>query len=300
MITVRRSAERGRFDYGWLLTRHTFSFGDYTDPAHLGFRSVRVINEDRVKPGQGFGTHGHADMEIISVVLEGELSHCDSMGNGSIIRPGDVQRMSAGTGVTHSEQNHSASNPVHFLQIWIEPDRRGLSPSYEQKRFGEEPRSAFTLVASPDGASGSLLVHQDARVYSTALGRDVERGHPLAPDRQPWLQVTRGALKFNGPELEAGDGAAVSGVPELRVVGLENAGGAPVRPRVAPRPRLGSGQPGRRRRCPAKGRSTTCLAPTVGRAHARNPERRQGPPGPRGRYRRAGLGSGEWGEAHGT
>ena len=212
MITVRRSSERGHFDHGWLDTRHTFSFADYRDPRHMGFRSLRVLNEDRVRPGQGFATHGHRDMEIVSVVLEGALSHRDSMGNGSVIRPGDVQRMTAGTGVRHSEFNPSPSEPVHFLQIWILPDREGLSPGYEQKHVPpEERRDRLRLLASPDGADGSLTVHQDARIYATALGPGAEVRHRIAPGRHAWVQVTGGALDLNGVPLEAGDGAAVSG-----------------------------------------------------------------------------------------
>jgi hypothetical protein len=223
MITVRRSAERGHFDHGWLDTRHTFSFADYHDAAHMGFRSLRVLNEDRVKPGQGFGTHGHRDMEIISVVLEGALSHQDSMGNGSTLRPGDVQRMTAGTGVRHSEFNPSSKDPVHFLQIWILPDREGLTPSYEQKHFGpEKVRDALRLVASPDKREGSLAIHQDARIYATALGPGAELLHPLL-GRHAWLQVTQGALEANGMRLQAGDGAAVSEEAALNIRGVEQA-----------------------------------------------------------------------------
>jgi len=224
MITVRRSGERGHFDHGWLDTRHTFSFADYRDPAHMGFRSLRVLNEDRVRPGQGFGTHGHRDMEILSYVLEGALSHEDSMGNGSTIRPGDVQRMSAGTGVRHSEANASATEPVHFLQIWILPDREGLAPGYEQKAFGDgEKRDRLRLVASPDGALGSLSIHQDARVYATLLGDGAQVRHRLSPGRHAWVQVVRGALDVGGLRLSAGDGAAVAGEAEVL---LRGAGGA--------------------------------------------------------------------------
>jgi len=224
MITVRRSEERGHFDHGWLDTRHTFSFADYHDPEHTGFRSLRVLNEDRVRPGQGFGTHGHRDMEIVSVVVEGALSHRDSLGVGSTILPGDIQRMSAGTGIRHSESNGSMSEPVHFLQIWILPDREGLAPGYEQKRFGEEEkRGRLRLVASPDGAEGSLTIHQDARIYSTFLPAGTEVRHGLAPGRHAWLQVVRGALALNGQPLRAGDGAAVSDEAALAVRAVEDA-----------------------------------------------------------------------------
>jgi len=168
MITIRKAEERGGADHGWLNTKHTFSFADYHDPQFMGFRSLRVINEDRVQPGQGFGTHGHSDMEILSVVLEGGLQHRDSMGTGSVIRPGDVQRMSAGTGVQHSEFNASRTEPLHFYQIWLYPARRGIKPEYEQKTFpAEERRDALRLIASPDGARGSLTIHQDARLYAS-------------------------------------------------------------------------------------------------------------------------------------
>jgi hypothetical protein len=211
MITIRRAEERGHADHGWLDTRHTFSFADYHDPEHMGFGDLRVINEDRVQPGTGFGTHGHRDMEIISYVLEGELTHRDSMGNGSTIRPGEVQRMSAGTGVRHSETNPSRERLVHFLQIWIQPSGPGGEPGYEQKAFpAAERQGRLRLVASRDGRDGSLLLHQDAAVYATLLeaGQHVE--HALARGRHAWLQVARGRLTLNGTPLEAGDGAAVS------------------------------------------------------------------------------------------
>ena len=224
MITVRRSSERGHFDHGWLDTRHTFSFADYHDPEHMGFRSLRVLNEDRVRPGQGFGTHGHRDMEILSVVLEGALAHRDSMGNGSVIRPGDVQRMTAGTGVRHSEFNASATEPVHFLQIWILPDRDGLAPGYEQRHVpAAERHDRLRLVASPDGADGSLTVHQDARVYATSIGPDADVRHPIAPGRHAFVQVTAGSLDLNGVELVEGDGAALSGEAEVRLRGAGEA-----------------------------------------------------------------------------
>ncbi len=210
MITIRKAGERGHFDHGWLNTYHTFSFADYYDPAFMGFRTLRVINEDRVKAGGGFGTHGHRDMEIISYVLEGELAHRDSMGTGSVIRPGDVQRMSAGTGVMHSEMNPSQENGVHFLQIWIVPERRGIEPGYEQKTFPEgELRGRLRLVASPDGAAGSVTIHQDVNLYSALLaGESV--AHSYAPQRYGWVQVTRGDVEVNGLKLSAGDGAAIS------------------------------------------------------------------------------------------
>jgi quercetin 2,3-dioxygenase len=220
MITVRRSEERGHFDHGWLDTRHTFSFADYHDPEHMGFRSLRVINEDRVLPGQGFDTHGHRDMEILSYVLSGTLSHRDSSGGGGALRPGEVQRMSAGTGIRHSEFNGSAEEPVHFLQIWLLPDRTGHRPSYEQRPFpAEERRGKLRLVASPDGAEGSTVVHQDARVWATLLadGQRVEQA--LAPGRHGWIQVARGEVEVNGTRLRAGDGAALSGEPKVELTG---------------------------------------------------------------------------------
>ena len=224
MITVRRSQDRGHFDHGWLDTRHTFSFADYHDPAHMGFRSLRVVNEDRVQAGQGFGAHPHRDMEIVSYVVSGALAHEDSMGNGSTIRPGDVQRMSAGTGVVHSEFNHSRTEPVHFLQIWILPARRGLPPGYEQKRFpDEERRGRLRLVASPDGAEGSVTVHQDARLYASLLGPGEAVSHRLATERHAWVQVIRGEVEASGERLAAGDGAAVSGEKALSLRGIQDA-----------------------------------------------------------------------------
>jgi len=224
MISLRPSAERGHFDHGWLDTRHTFSFADYRDPRFMGFRSLRVVNEDRVAPGQGFGTHPHRDMEIVTYVLEGGLSHRDSMGNGSTIRPGDVQRMSAGTGVTHSEFNASRHEPVHFLQIWILPARAGLAPGYEQTRFKDlETRGRLRLVASPDGADGSVTVNQDARIYATRLRAGEEVVHRLAPGRHAWVQVARGAVDLSGRPLSAGDGAALSDEPEVVLRGVEEA-----------------------------------------------------------------------------
>lgn len=210
MIRIRRGEERGHFDHGWLNTYHTFSFADYYDEAFMGFRVLRVINEDRVRGGQGFGTHGHRDMEIVSYVLDGALEHRDSMGNGSIIRPGDVQRMSAGTGVQHSERNPLPDQPVHFYQIWILPERRGITPSYEQKHFTpEERRGALRLVASHDGREGSVMLHQDVAIYSSVLdGESLQ--HELAPNRYAWLQVARGTVSIDGQRLSAGDGAAIA------------------------------------------------------------------------------------------
>jgi quercetin 2,3-dioxygenase len=218
MITIRKSAERGHFDHGWLDTRHTFSFAGYHDPEHMGFTELRVINEDRVQPGEGFGRHGHRDMEIISWVLDGELAHRDSTDGGGVLRPGEVQRMSAGTGVTHSEFNGSREKPVHFLQVWILPDRPGHPPSYEQKAVSEEARRGrLALIASPDGADGSTTIHQDARVYATLLGGEEHVEHALAPGRHGWVQVARGRVAVNGRVLEAGDGAALSGEEAIRL-----------------------------------------------------------------------------------
>jgi quercetin 2,3-dioxygenase len=219
-VIVRRAKERGHADHGWLDTWHTFSFADYHDPRFMGFRVLRVINEDTVAPGRGFPTHGHRDMEIISYVLEGGLEHRDSLGTGSVIRPGDVQRMSAGTGVRHSEFNASKTEPVHFLQIWLEPAAAGIAPGYEQKTFAEsDKRGRLRLVASPDGADGSVTIHQDARVYATRLGPGDEVVHRLAPNRHAWVQVTRGALAVGDARLEHGDGAAISGETAVKLVG---------------------------------------------------------------------------------
>jgi quercetin 2,3-dioxygenase len=218
MIRIRRAAERGHFDHGWLDTWHTFSFADYYDPDHMGFRSLRVINDDRVGPGQGFGTHGHRDMEIVTYVLEGALEHRDSMGNGSVLRPGELQRMSAGTGIRHSEFNPSRSEPVHLYQIWLLPARAGLKPSYEQRAFSDAERQGrLRLVASPDGADGSLTIHQDARLYLSTLGAGQGVTHLLRPGRHAWLQVLRGQATLNGQSLTAGDGAAVGEEQELDI-----------------------------------------------------------------------------------
>lgn len=220
MFQLRKSAERGHADHGWLDTYHTFSFADYQDPAYMGFRSLRVINEDRVLPGMGFGMHGHRDMEIITYVLEGELEHKDNMGNGEVLRPGEFQRMSAGTGVRHSEFNPSASEPVHLYQIWLLPQSRGIEPSYEQKYFADdEKRGKLRIVASPDGAEGSLTIHQDARVYLSLLNPGQSVRHALPTGRHAWVQVLRGAVRINGTSLETSDAVAVSGEPGVTVVG---------------------------------------------------------------------------------
>jgi quercetin 2,3-dioxygenase len=226
MITLRKSAERGHFDHGWLNTYHTFSFGDYYDPQHERFRSLRVINEDWVHPRGGFGTHPHRDMEIITYVLEGALEHHDSMGNGSVIRPGEVQAMTAGTGITHSERNASADETVHLLQIWIMPDRRGLTPTYQQRELSEAPVvDGWQLLASPDGRSGSLLIHQDVNLQLTKLAAGQEAQRALAAGRYGWVQVVRGAVTLNGLEMAAGDGAALT---DERTVSLKATAGAEV------------------------------------------------------------------------
>lgn len=222
MIAVRRAKDRGHFNFGWLNTYHTFSFGDYYDSRFMGFRDLRVINEDWVHPGRGFPTHPHRDMEIITYVLEGALEHRDSMGNGSVIRPGEVQRMSAGTGITHSERNGSADESVHLLQIWILPEQTGIKPGYEQKMFTDaEKRGQMRLIASRDGRDGSVTIHQDANLYATLVEPGQEIVHELAPGRHAWLQVARGAVKLNGQQLNQSDGAAVSEEQSLRIVGDE-------------------------------------------------------------------------------
>jgi quercetin 2,3-dioxygenase len=226
MIELRRAAERGHARHGWLDSWHSFSFADYYDPAHMGFGPLRVINEDRIQPGTGFGTHGHRDMEIISYVLEGALGHRDSMGNGSSIVPGDVQRMSAGRGVQHSEMNHDRTGVTHFLQIWIEPSVRGIAPGYEQKHFdAASKRGRLRLVASPDGAEGSVTIHQDARVYSGLLDGAERAALPIAPGRRAYLHLVRGRLKVNGTPLAAGDALKMTGVAEAA---LEQGEGAEV------------------------------------------------------------------------
>jgi hypothetical protein len=220
MITIRSAQDRGVANFGWLDSRHTFSFGNYYDPNNMGFADLRVINEDKVTPGQGFGTHGHRDMEIISYVLEGALEHKDSIGTGSVIRPGDVQRMSAGTGIQHSEFNASKTEPVHFLQIWILPETKGIEPGYEQKTFSEEEkRGTLRLVGSRDGRDGSITIHQDVNLYATALQEGETVNHPLAEGRVAWLQVVRGAVQLNDQPLTAGDGAAISEESSIRLQG---------------------------------------------------------------------------------
>ena len=224
MIRVRKAEQRGYANHGWLESRHTFSFANYYDPEHMGFSVLRVINEDQVAPSAGFPTHGHRDMEIISYVLEGGLEHKDSMGNGSIIYPGEVQRMSAGTGVTHSEYNASDSDPVRFLQIWILPNQRGIAPAYEQKRFPDEQvQGRLRLVASPDGHNASVLIHQDAFIYVTKLKQDESVTHSLTTHRKGWIQVARGDAVVNGEKLVAGDGAAITDEDKLTISTNHNA-----------------------------------------------------------------------------
>jgi redox-sensitive bicupin YhaK (pirin superfamily) len=213
MITLRPAEERGLARLGWLTSRHSFSFGDYYDPRHMGFGPLRVINEDRVEPGSGFDTHGHRDMEIVSYVLEGALEHKDSIGTGSVIRPGEVQRMSAGTGIRHSEFNPSQTEPVHFLQIWLLPRQDGLKPGYEQKSFPAAGKhNRLRLVVSPDSAAGSVLIHQDARIYDASLDEGASVTHALGKGRKAWVQVVRGSLDIEGEWLRTGDGAAIEAV----------------------------------------------------------------------------------------
>ena len=224
MITLRQSRERGHFDHGWLNTYHTFSFDQYYDPRYMGFRQLRVINEDFVAAGRGFPTHGHRDMEIITYILEGALQHEDSMGNGSIIRPGDVQRMTAGTGVRHSEKNPSPNESVHLLQIWILPDTMGLEPGYEQKAFAEDERRAqLRLIASNDGRDGSVTVHQDVSVFASILGADETVKYDMDQTRYGWIQVARGAINVNGQRAGQGDGAVVMGESSLEIAAEESA-----------------------------------------------------------------------------
>lgn len=218
MIRIRKADERGHANHGWLNTYHTFSFSTYQDPEHIHFRSLRVMNEDWVAPGQGFGTHPHRDMEIVTYVLEGALEHKDSMGNGEVLRPGEFQRMSAGTGITHSEFNPSATEPVHLYQIWLFPERKGITPSYEQKRFPEEGRrNQLQLVASRGAEDGSLLIHQDAKIFLSTLDAGRSVSHSPGAGRHAWLQVLRGSATLNGNSLTTGDGAAVSDEESLTI-----------------------------------------------------------------------------------
>ena len=218
MLTLRKAEDRGKSDLGWLKSYHTFSFGGYSDPNHMGFRALRVLNDDRVAAGKGFGTHSHRDMEIISYVLAGELAHRDSIGNGSTIRPGDVQRMSAGRGVRHSEFNPSPASLVHFLQIWIQPNEQGIEPSYEEKRFGaDEKRGRLRLIASPDQKDGSVLIHQDARVYAGLLDGAESASLKVAPGRLIYVHVARGAVQANDVALEAGDALKLSDTEQLQL-----------------------------------------------------------------------------------
>jgi redox-sensitive bicupin YhaK (pirin superfamily) len=222
MLTLRPAATRGHTDIDWLNSWHTFSFGDFHDPRWHGFRSLRVINDDRVAPRGGFDTHPHRDMEIITWVLSGALEHRDSLGNGSVIRPGDMQRMTAGTGIRHSEFNPSSTEPVHLLQIWLFPDRKGLTPGYEQRAFSPaQMRNALCLVASRDGRDGAVTIHQDADVFAASLDAGASIGHTLRPGRHAWLQVARGAVTLNGRELATGDGAAVSEETALDITGRD-------------------------------------------------------------------------------
>lgn len=220
MITIRSASERGQANFGWLNSRHTFSFGRYYDPAHMGFGNLRVINEDKVAPGQGFPTHSHRDMEIISYVIDGALEHKDSIGNGSIIRPGDVQRMSAGTGISHSEYNASKDSPVHFLQIWVLPGKQGIEPGYEQTYFSpEEKQGKLRLVGSHNGRDGSITIHQDVNLYATQLAIGERVNYRLEGNRVVWLQVVRGSMTLNGQLLSLGDGAAITDVENLSIQG---------------------------------------------------------------------------------
>jgi redox-sensitive bicupin YhaK (pirin superfamily) len=224
MIAIRRAAERGHADHGWLDTYHTFSFASYRDPRHMGFRSLRVINEDVVQPGEGFGTHPHRDMEIVTYVLAGALAHRDSMGNGELLRAGEFQRMSAGTGITHSEFNPSRDEPVHLYQIWLFPERKGIAPSYEQKAFPQHERlNRLRMVASRDAAEGSLAIHQDASIYLATLEDGKQVSHELADGRHAWLQVLRGAVMLNGTELSTSDGGAVSDESQLEIQAVGDA-----------------------------------------------------------------------------
>ncbi|MBI3863020.1 MAG: pirin family protein [Planctomycetia bacterium] len=224
MIQIRKAEDRGHADHGWLDTWHTFAFATYQDPEHTRFRALRVMNEDRVAPGQGFGTHPHRDMEIVTYVLSGALEHKDSMGNGEVLRPGEFQRMSAGTGITHSEFNPSATEPVHLYQIWLFPEKKGIEPSYEQKRFPDDERhNNLRLVASRDAAQGSLLINQDAKIFLSGIDANAEVRHTISEGRHAWLQVLRGSVSLNGNDLHAGDGAAASDERELTISATSDA-----------------------------------------------------------------------------
>ncbi|MEO5922946.1 MAG: pirin family protein [Bryobacteraceae bacterium] len=220
MIEIRKSEERGHAQHGWLDSHHTFSFADYYDPKHMGFRTLRVINEDRVDPGQGFGTHGHRDMEILSYVLQGQIAHRDSMGNQEVLGPNEIQRMSAGTGVKHSEFNPSSTEPLHFFQVWIQPAKAGTQPGYEQIKFDPtEKRNQLKLLASPDGEDGAAWINQDAKMYVAELEKGVEIPHALGADRAAWVHVVRGEVSVNGKALKGGDAAAVSGEALVTLLG---------------------------------------------------------------------------------
>ena len=224
MLSLRKSSERGHANHGWLDSYHSFSFAGYHDPAHMGFGPLRVINEDRINPGAGFGTHGHRDMEIISYVLEGELAHKDNMGNGSVIRPGDVQRMSAGRGVMHSEFNHAPADTTHFLQIWIEPNQFGIAPGYEEKRFEEtDKRGRLRLVASPGGDDGSVKIHQDVKLYAGLFDQGERAELAIAPGRRAYVHVARGVITLNGQVLGTGDAARLTDEPTLTLADGERA-----------------------------------------------------------------------------
>jgi quercetin 2,3-dioxygenase len=224
MIMIRKSQERGHFDHGWLNTYFTFSFADYYDPQHVHFRTLRVLNDDRVAAGAGFPEHPHRDMEIVTYVLDGALEHRDSMGNGSLIRPGDLQYMSAGSGVTHSEFNASKTEPVHLLQIWMFPEKKGMKPAYDQKNFPREDKQGkLRLVASPDGREGSVTIRQDNELYATVLGAGESVRHELKPERHAFVQVARGSVKLNGTKLVEGDGAAISEEKAVELTGVKDA-----------------------------------------------------------------------------
>jgi redox-sensitive bicupin YhaK (pirin superfamily) len=224
MIEVRHATERGTADLGWLDSKHTFSFGSYHDPAHMGFGNLRVINDDRVQPGKGFATHGHENMEIISYILDGALEHKDSMGNGAVMTSGEVQRMTAGTGVTHSEFNHSSNHVVHFLQIWILPEQQGLEPGYEQKNFSPaDKNNKLLLIASPRGREGSISIHQQVDIYASLLDPAATVTHQLGESRQAWLQVASGGVDVNGYSLGEGDGASISDTTDLQITAVEEA-----------------------------------------------------------------------------